>query len=95
MVSDCKAGWITRAAEALASSQSAEAVSLLVWALGDSRPVVREGAILGLEGHVRGPRGDEVRELIHQHSVHDRSPGVRQAARDALADSEPSGSEGG
>jgi HEAT repeat protein len=76
---------LTFAAEAAGriSSTSAVIASLLPL-LTHPDPVVREGAIYGLQPHLEG--SIEARAALRELAVADLSPGVRDAARDALAD---------
>jgi hypothetical protein len=72
---------LTFAAEIAGSiADSAIVVPALLELLNHSSPVVREGAVYGLEKHLT----TEVRERLRLVSEKDPSPAVRSAARDAI-----------
>jgi hypothetical protein len=69
------------AAEALGSFSDAFVVDTLLGLLGHAKSIVREGAVLGLAGHLTTP---EVQEAIAQVIRDDPSQGVREAAQVVL-----------
>lgn len=58
------------------------AIPMLIQALEDPDPVIREGAIVGL-GHAVA---DTVAVMALHDGIHENSPGVRMATRDVLGD---------
>ena len=75
---------LTFAAEALGHTENGALVrDTLLPLLEHGSPVVREGAIYGLQQHLN----DAVRQRLREISVRDPSPGVRTAAEDALDES--------
>lgn len=75
-------GLRARAAEAAGLIQSDElAVPILLQLLGDHDPVVREGAIYGLERHLTPRVRERLQALLRDPTT---SVGLREAARDAL-----------
>jgi len=74
---------LTFAAEALGSVDADLAVTPLLLLLGHPSPIVREGAVYGLQRHLASPGvGQRLTELARE----DPSPAVRTAATDALSD---------
>lgn len=73
---------LTFAAEILGQVDTASAVNALEDALRDHpSPLVREGAVLGLEHHLHRPGVREALAAAHRSEV---SPGVREALAEAL-----------
>jgi len=68
-------------AAALGDSQTTLACSCLLRLLAHKEPVVREGAIYGLQGHLRSPG---VKERLARVAESDPREGVRLAAQDSL-----------
>ena len=60
---------------------SSLAVPCLLKLLGHAHPVVREGAIYGIEGHLNY---EGVRDKLSRMAKEDPSEGVREAAKEAL-----------
>jgi HEAT repeat protein len=75
-------GYLTLAAEALGESIHEAVVPGLLKLLEHETPMVREGAIFGLQKHPRKEAIGRLREL----SQSDPSKGVRVAAQNALED---------
>ena len=76
---------LTFAAEALgAIDDSAVAVPVLLKLVQDDSPLVREGAVYGLEKHASS--STVARAELHRLAAEDPSPGVRLAAKEALDD---------
>jgi HEAT repeats len=75
---------LTFAAEAAGRiADRVAAVDALLPLLGNASALVREGAVYGLARHI--DRGD-VRQRLAELATRDPSPGVRDAAREALED---------
>jgi hypothetical protein len=73
---------LTFAAEALNLTKESEiVVPCLLKLLGHIQPVVREGAVYGLEGHLNYKNTHHILRFV---SIMDSSEGVRIAAKEAL-----------
>lgn len=72
---------LTFVAERIGAEFGSDAIPLLLMLLQHHRPVVREGAVLGLAHHVEEPR---VHEALARVARFDTSNAVREVAQDAL-----------
>lgn len=76
---------LTFAAESLGRTKAAQAIPTLLRLLKHEWPPVREGAIYGLEHHLRAGRTNGLVKVLRDISENDPSKGVQAAARDALS----------
>lgn len=73
---------LTVIAESLGDQPANEVVPVLVDLLTHTAPLVREGAVYGLAKHLANRDARDALEFI---ATFDTSPGVREAAEEALA----------
>jgi hypothetical protein len=74
---------LTFAAEWAGRTRTSQAAAILLSLLEHPSPLVREGAVYGLE-HVLEHRGVVAALRAHATEAAERSPGVRDAAREVL-----------
>lgn len=72
---------LTFAAESHGQTRSIEALGALLWLQRHADPLVREGVVYGLSNY---NDNDLVRVTLARIAEGDTSPGVREAAREAL-----------
>lgn len=73
-------GFLTHALEYLGDTKLKNVVSIIEPFLTHESPLVREGAVLGLQNHLN----EALRNFIHELSINDPNGGVRFTATDIL-----------
>ncbi len=81
MIASMSIAELTYAAEYLGAEPAAQAVPVLIDLLTHEAPLVREGAVYGLAKHLANRDARDALEFI---ATFDLSPGVREAADEAL-----------